>query len=348
MRGEASPSSTSTSNNQTVSVAAAGAQSRKSQSTHLDCSILIVAFQSINVIEQCLDSIANNTGSLKIEILLIDNGDLSTQAFVEQHYPEVRIVPSEGNIGFAGGNNALARHALSDWLLLLNPDMTLYSGALEKLIDGANAHPEAAAWGGVSCDAQGKPDSGNFILVPSLAEQLRFALGRSSQPDPSHPALSGDSRTDFLLGGFVMLSRDAWDSVNGLDERYFLYCEEVDLFYRLARMGKTFWRIGQARGHHASGHGQPMSAMRILYRTAGTVEFMRIHWGFGRRFLGCVLLWAGALNRYFVGSLIGRIRPRLAEVAKGYSLVALRPGSWWHGYDPERGLRARMRREADA
>lgn len=346
MRAEASHLSTSTSNTQKAAVS--GAQSVTSQSTHLDCSILIVAFQSIDVIAQCLDSIAETTGSLNIETLLIDNGDLSTQAFVEQHYPEVRIVPSEGNIGFAAGNNALSRHARSDRLLLLNPDMTLYPGALEALMDGANAHPEAAAWGGVSCDGQGKPDSGNFILVPSLAEHLRFALGRSSQPDQSPAALSGDSRADVLLGGFVMFSRDAWESAGGLDERYFLYCEEVDLFYRLARMGKTFWRIGQARGHHAVGHGQPMSATRILYRTTGTVEFMRIHWGFGRRILGCVLLWAGALNRYFVGSLIGRIRPRLGEVANGYRLVALGPGRWWHGYDPERGLRARMQRQADA
>ena len=345
MRAEASPSSAATAKPGSGTTAPSSAASEGSEPAQFDCSILIVAFQSVDVIAQCLDSIAETTESVKTEVLLIDNGDLSTQAFVEQHYPDVRVVPSQGNIGFAGGNNALARQARSDRLLLLNPDMTLYAGALDALMEGADAHPDAAAWGGVTCDSEGQPDSGNFILVPSLAEHARFALGRSSQPDQNPAALSGDSKADVLLGGFVMFSREAWESAGGLDERYFLYCEEVDLFYRLAHMGRTFWRIGKARGHHAVGHGQPMSAMRILYRTTGTVEFMRIHWGFAQRLLGCLLLWTGALNRYIVGGVAGRFRPRLAQVSKGYRVVALRPERWWHGYDPERGLRAKMLRE---
>jgi N-acetylglucosaminyl-diphospho-decaprenol L-rhamnosyltransferase len=307
-----------------------------------DCSILIVAFNSAAFIGDCLGSIAPAAQRSSYEVLLVDNGDGSTERLVAQQFPEVRIVPSQGNIGFAAGNNLLAGHARSDRLLLLNPDMKLFPGSLDLLLDGARTYPQAAAWGGVTCDAEGKPDIGNLLELPSLGVFLRFALGKGGPRQPAGDDLSTDMRVTVMIGGFVMFSRRAWDRAGGLDDAYFLYCEEVDLFFRLSRMGEHFWRIGNARGYHAIGHGEQMSERRLLYRTAGNVEFTRRHWGWARREAAVLLMWAGMVNRYLVGGLLGRWRPRLAAVSASYRQLALRPWLWRHGYDPQRGLLAQL------
>jgi hypothetical protein len=306
-------------------------------------SVMVVAYNSLPLIEACLASVPAACTRQRYEILLIDNGDGSTETFVRKHFPDVRIVPSRGNIGFAAGNNAIAAHACGAHLLLLNPDMTLFPDAIDALFDGVAAYPAAGAWGGVTVDAHGTPDSGNAIPIPSLAEFASAALGRSLQDNLPPERLTRDGEVDVLMGGFVMFSRTAWDDARGLDERYFLYCEEVDLFCRLAAMGYRFWRIAAARGQHLAGHGQGTSPMRALYRAAGRVEFMRVHWSAPRRALGCALIWLATFERYLAGRVLGRWRPKLRPRTKALRLLALHPGLWMHGYDPNKGLLVQLK-----
>lgn len=309
-----------------------------------DISVLIVAFNSAALISACITAIAEATNEYVVEILLVDNGDGSTQALVERSFPQVRIVPSRGNIGFAAGNNLLASHARADRLLLLNPDMVLLPGAIDALMLGAMRHAEAAAWGGVTVDPNGRPDAGNAIAMPSLIEFASVAFGRSRIGNAPLKGIDRNMPVDVLIGGFVMFARSAWEEANGLDERYFLYCEEVDLFFRLQQKGHTFWRIHDACGRHEAAHGNHLSPMRLLYRAAGTMEFMRAHWSLPARAVSAALIWIAALERYCVGRLLGSRRPHLQQLGEGYRHVALRPQFWLSGYHHERGLMARLAR----
>jgi len=310
-----------------------------------EISVLIVGYNSAALIGDCLASIVSASPRTSLEILFTDNGDGTTEALVRQEFPEVIIVPSRGNVGFAAGNNMLAKEASTDHLLLLNPDMVLTKDAVDALMDGARAYPQASAWGGVTTDGHGNPDSGNAIAIPSLPEFFSVALGRSLVGSRPMAGIEADSPVDVLSGGFVMFKRSAWDEAGGLDERFFLYCEEVDLFYRLAQRGHTFWRIAAARGHHKVGHGAGKSPMRLLYRAAGTMEFVRHHWSGLSRNVAGFLLWLGAAERYGMGLLFSWLKPQLKDMKDGYSLVTLRPLLWCHGYDPERGLLASLRQE---
>lgn len=314
-----------------------------SDGTNLAVSILIVAYNSADLIGQCVRSIAPACRESRYEVLLVDNGDGTTEDLVRREFPDVRIVPSKGNVGFAGGNNLLAAQARAARLLLLNPDMTLEPGSLDALLRGAAEHSDAAAWGGVTLDARGNPDSGNAIAMPSMIEFASVAIGRSLVGNRSMVGLDRDAQVDILTGGFVMFDRAAWDEVGGLDERFFLYCEEVDLFYRLAQKGYSFWRIHDARGHHAVAHGASFSPMRLMYRAAGTMEFVRRHWSAPAAALAFVLNWVAAFERYAAGRLLGWWKPRLARMADGYRNVALRPHFWMRGYDPKRGLMTKLR-----
>lgn len=319
----------------------------ESNAEAVDVSVLIVAYNSTALIESCIESIAAACTSQSFEILMIDNGDGSTEALVRDRYPRVRIVPSQGNVGFAAGNNALARKARGKFLLLLNPDMKLFPCSIDALFEGVIAYPNASAWGGVTVDENDRPDTGNAIPMPSLLAFFRAAVGRSSAANLPPERLEVDSQVDLLMGGFVMFNRAAWEQAGGLDERYFLYCEEVDLFYRLARMGHSFWRIAAARGYHAAGHGDGTSPIRVMYLAAGTAEFTRAHWSAPAATIGKTLFWIAAIERYAVGLFLGRRVPWLQSRAKAYRLIACRPRLWWFGYDKRRGLLAQLKERRD-
>lgn len=309
-----------------------------------DVSILVVAFNSGAVIGPCLRSIPLACARHSFEVLMIDNGDGTSQKLVAEDFPDVRIIASHGNVGFGRANNILARFARSRYLLLLNPDMILFPGAIDALLDGAVAHPEASAWGGVTMNTDGQPDTGNAIPVPSLCEFASAALGLPSRSKLPPERLYKDREAQVLSGAFVMFSREAWDAVGGFDERYFLYCEEVDLFHRLAARGHRFWRIANARGEHLAGHGQGTSPMRTLYLATGRAEFMRAHWSIPKRIVGLGLLWIAAFERYVMGSLFGRWRPRLRARNEALRLLVRRPWLWMRGYDEKNGLLVQLKR----
>jgi N-acetylglucosaminyl-diphospho-decaprenol L-rhamnosyltransferase len=312
-------------------------------STPPEVSILVVAYNSASIIADCLEAIPKACTRHNYEVLLVDNGDGGSAALVAKDFPQVRIVASRGNIGFAAGNNLLAQSAQAPLLLLVNPDLQMRAGAVDELLSGVGRHPEAAAWGGVTLDREGRPDIGNSVHVPSLKEMASRLLGRSLSRIEEGDDFERDEQVHALSGGFVMISRRAWDAADGLDERYFLYCEEVDLFARLALMGFVFWRIGKARAFHDAGHGNDFSPMRLLYRAAGTMQFARLHWSYPRQLSAFALIWLGAAQRYAAGKLLGHWRPRLRKVANGHRGLVFRPGHWRCGYHPTKGLLSKLK-----
>lgn len=303
-----------------------------------DVSILIVAYQSVDLIGACIEAIPHACSRYRYETLLVDNGDGRTAAFVAEKFPDVRIIPGRGNIGFAAGNNLLARLAKAPLLLLANPDLEMRPGSVDELLDGSERYPHAAAWGGVTLNRNGQPDIGNSVHVPSLKEMTSRLFGRSANRLAPNDTLAKDHKVEALSGGFVMFSGKAWEEAGGLDESYFLYCEEVDLFFRLSRKGYEFWRIGSARAFHDAGHGNEIAPSRLLYRAAGTMQFTRLHWSFPRQVAAFLLLWLNALLRYMVGKICGFWNPRLRRIGFGYRRMALSPTEWCFGYHPTKGL----------
>lgn len=308
-----------------------------------DVSVLVVAYGSQAIISDCLASIRPACTAFSYEVLLVDNGDGASAEVTSSEFPEVIIVASRGNVGFAAGNNLLAAQARARYLLLLNPDVILAPGAIDRLLESTATYQEASAWGGVTLGRDGQPDVGNTVHVPSLWEMASRTVGKSIASRSLSSDLERDKEVTVLSGSFVMFSRAAWDEVGGLDERYFLYCEEVDLFYRLAKRGHRFWRIAAAKAMHDIGHGQSASPMRELYLNAGVMQFAKLHWSRPDQLAAFFLIWFGALQRYFASKVLGWRSAHLKGVGEKQRYVALRPNDWRNGYDPDHGLLARLR-----
>lgn len=299
-----------------------------------DVSILIVGYDSARHIGGCIGSIERLVAGSRHEIILIDNGDGSTEALVRAQFPGVRLVASEGNIGFGAGCNRVAAHARADRLLFLNPDTWLVDDAVSVLVAFSHARPDGGAWGGRTVSEAGEYDSGNAILLPSFSRLLIATLGLAGRfgPKPAFKTETEPSRAEVLCGGFFMMSRAVWDRLGGFDESFFLYSEEVDLFFRLRALGLEAWVTPRARIVHDVGSGGAKSPARIRYRTAGQMHFIRKYWSGPGIIAAGALIWLGAVVRYAAGLALGSRSDRFAALRDAFGPLAQNPGLWFYGY----------------
>lgn len=212
-------------------------------------SIVIVNYRSGQDLASCLRSLVRNAGQLDYEIFVINNDrpeDLSPISDLES--PRIQVVQNRSNRGFAAAVNQGTRQARGSFLLLLNPDVRVEDGALEILTDTLQQHPDA----GVVLPRLDSPDgslqySCRRFYTPATLLLRRAPFQRLWSNHPGlHRHLMADwdhrslSEVDWGLGAAMMVRRAAAESGALLDERFFLYFEDVDLCKRMWGRG---WKV---------------------------------------------------------------------------------------------------------
>ena len=226
-------------------------------------SIVIICWNDLKVITDCLRSIFDGTHSTEFEVLVSDNGstDGSVQ-FVRENYPAVKIVENGTNLGFAKGNNAGIRQTTGDYVLILNPDTIIHDGSLDRWVAFADRHPNVGGFGcrvlnpdgSYQISARPFPTIGRYWIA---ALYLRF-LGRLSDRFASdqYPGWKGDSErnVDWQSGCCVMLRGGLLrQQLRGFDEQFFYHFEEVDLCKRVWDSGSSIRFTPEASITHLGG-----------------------------------------------------------------------------------------------
>lgn len=297
-----------------------------------ELSILVVGYNSASYLPVCLNSISGAISRYSFEILFINNGDDNSEELVRTDFPEVRVLQSLGNVGFAAGNNYLAEHAMGRWLLLLNPDTKLYPGALDALLAAVGRNPEYHVVGGVTMGDDGQAEMRARLELPSLTSLVRSLLLGAPKPT-EFAGGSNILKVDALNGGFMMVRRDYWDQLGGLDRSFFLYAEELDFFKRLKNIGGKAGLVADSLLYHDLGSGDVLSPNRVRYLTIGTAHYFHKHFAPSYAFACIFVLWITAVKRYFGGRLAGVRSHHYARMARGFAFVAKTPWKWMWGYD---------------
>jgi len=298
----------------------------------LDLSILVVGYNSASYLTECIGAVHSAVSSYSWEVLFVNNGTDVSEELITAKFPEVRVLASIGNVGFAAGNNYLAKHARGRWLLLLNPDTRLYPEALDMLLDTAKEHPQFDVLGGITMGQDGEPDAAARLQLPSFASLLRVLLIGHPQPKK----FAGGSKVlkvDALNGGFMMARRDRWQALGGLDEGFFLYAEELDFFKRLKDAGGQAALVGESRIFHDFGSGDNFSANRIRFLTIGNAHYFHKNFRKPYAYACVMLIWAIALKRYLGASLLASRSDWYARMSRGFGPVAKSPTKWMWGYN---------------
>ncbi len=236
-----------------------------------------------------------------------------------------------GDIGFAAGNNYLARAAKGRWLLLLNPDTRAYPGAIDQLISAGDANPDFKVLGGVTVDRCGTRLEVSELHRPTLGRLIRRLLRIKPLAKAGGPG-NGPFAAEAVSGGFMLIDHAAWMALGGLDERFFHYAEELDFCARIADAEGRIGFVPEARVYHDVGSGNSHSPARLLYLLRGTATYYRKHFS-APVACACLLVDWLVCAQQFAGSIVlSPVSRRYRRISSSWRDAALRPWLWLGGY----------------
>lgn len=225
-------------------------------------SLVILNYNGRRWIDGCLAGIASQRGAPEHETLFVDNGSGDDSVkFVRTKYPDVRVIEHGRNLGFAGGNNAGARHASGEWLAFLNNDTAPDPRWLASLWAAAHANPGYAV---VTSRLVFMDDP---AVIDSAGDGYLRAGGAFKHGHGGRTDEFGVSREVFgACGGAFMIRRTLFEALAGFDERFFMQHEDVDLSYRARLRGARVWYAADATVLHAgSGSLGTISPAAVFY-----------------------------------------------------------------------------------
>lgn len=212
----------------------------------MDVSVIIITYNSADVIRPCLDALAAQRFSGTCEVIVVDNASRDgTADRVRREYPDVVLLAQADNLGYSRGVNVGIRRARGRYFFILNPDTVVRPDALQRLYEYAQAHPEAGIVGPrlEFHDGTVQYSCRRFYTLRVLLLR-RTPLGRlmpNSRAVREHLMQDFDHATtrpvDWVLGAAMFVRRDAVERVGAMDERFFLYFEDVDWCYRMRQAG---------------------------------------------------------------------------------------------------------------
>ncbi len=214
-----------------------------------EVSVVIVSYNSRSVLGPCLESLKAQAYAGKTEVIVVDNASSDgTPGMVRDEHPWVKLIAGRKNVGFSKGVNLGIQEAKGDFFLILNPDTVLREDSLDTLLEFMKQTPKAGIVGPklVYHDGNLQHSCRRFYTWKVLVLRRTF-LGKifpNSSAVSEHLMKDFDHNTirevDWLLGACLLVRREAVESVGLLDERFFLYFEDVDWCYRMEQKG---WKV---------------------------------------------------------------------------------------------------------
>lgn len=214
----------------------------------MDISIIIVSWKVKDRLKENLAALFASSREISFEVFVVDNdsGD-GTAEMVKAEFPEVRLIANDENLGFASANNQAIRQARGEFVLLLNPDMRIRPDTLRNMVDWMRANPQASVAGCHLVRETGETIRqirrfptvwDQLAIVLKLPHLLPKILDRYIVADFDY---AKPVKVDSIRGGFFMMRRETLEKVGLLDERFFLWFEEVDYCRRIKEAGGEVW-----------------------------------------------------------------------------------------------------------
>ncbi len=259
-------------------------------------SIVIVSFNAAADLARCLESLHRSPPAIEHDIVVVDNASQDgSAAMVRSRWPRVRVLEQDVNVGFAAGTNAGIRASRGELLLFLNNDTIVPAGAIDTLIERFSIHPATAVAGPRLIDAEGRAELSFGPMISPLGELKQKAIGMlyAGRFGPverwAERVTHRETYVDWVSGACLLVARADAESVGLLDQRYFLYTEDVDFCAALRARGRRILYAPDAEITHLRGRSRATVAgqMNAAYRRSQIAFYDKHHPG-----------WAPVLRAY--------------------------------------------------
>jgi GT2 family glycosyltransferase len=307
-------------------------------------SILVISYNTREMTLACLRTVIAETRS-PYELIVLDNAssDGSAEAIAAE-FPDIRLIRSPENLGFAEGNNVAAREARGEYLLLLNPDTLVLRGALDKLLDFARVEPEAGVWGGRTLLGDGTLDPGSCWRRLDLWALAMRATGLCSlfraSPVFNAECYGGWKRdtvraVDIVTGCLFLIRRQTWDRLGGFDPTFVMYGEEADLCRRAQKIGLRPMITPEAEIVHYAGASEKVRSDKVVRLNRALMTLIRRHFPAWQRPLARWLVLVAPLSRTISLDALELVGAGNTESRAAWGEVWRRRSEWRDGY-PDR------------
>jgi GT2 family glycosyltransferase len=303
-----------------------------------ELSIILVSYNTAHHTRRALESVMRETQLSRYEIIVVDNASTDNSvAMIRDQFPQVHLIASQQNSGFAGGVRQGVAEARGNHLLLLNPDTVVLNAAIDRLMHFAKLYPANGIWSGVTLNNDMSLNTQHAWAKPSFADLLFSALGLSKLFKHSclfnhanYGCWKRDSikEADIVSGCFFLTTRELWDKLGGLDAAFFMYAEEADYCLRAKAQGYQPIITPDARIIHHGGVSHSHFSGKMVKLLKGKVELFNRHIAAWKRPAYIAMLYLYVINKYLLNALL---RPRSSEFEEWQTVFAQR-ADWLKGY----------------
>ena len=250
-----------------------------------DVTIVVVSFNTRDVLRECLLSVYREVGSLHAQVIVVDNASTDgSPEMIELEFPEVELIQSEINLGFGPANNLGIKLARGRYVVLLNSDAFLTDGSLRCSVAHMNNNPRAGLGGGrlIGHDGSWQPSARMFPTVLSdliVLSGLAARFPRScyfGRADRTWANVMEAAEVDWVPGAYSIIRSEVLATTGLFDPRFFLYYEEVDLCMRIKRNGYSIWYWPDIVVVHLGGESSRQMGSLEMSRTGGQLILWRM------------------------------------------------------------------------
>ena len=227
----------------------------------MDLSIIIVNWNSIEYLQECIASVCEFTHGILFEIIVVDNASSDDFGYFSEIFPQVKLIKSSRNLGFAKANNLGFAYASGDCLLFLNPDTQLTGPAVNQMYEYLKVLPKPGVIGckllntdlsvQTSC-IQRFPTIQNQVLDVQYLQEF-WPRSRLWGIAPLFADAAPPTAVEVISGACMMLKREVFQNVGMFSDDYFMYAEDLDLCYKTNYAGWSNYYVGEAALIHHGG-----------------------------------------------------------------------------------------------
>jgi len=258
---------------------------------HDQVSIVIVSYNTREFLRACLASVSDHYPDSLSRVTVVDNDSSDgTVKTIRAEFPEVAIIENPANLGYAKAVNQGIGASDTPYVLVLNPDIEVREGSVENMVRFMDSHPDAGIAGArlVYPDGTLQPSCRTFYTLPVvlLRRTLIGKLFPNAGAVREHLMLDWDHRSsravDWVIGASMMVRREAFERVGGMDERFFLYLEDVDWCSRMQKHGYKVYYVADAemKHHHRRESAKLLPDRKLMAHVFSTFRYYD-KWGSG-------------------------------------------------------------------
>jgi len=265
----------------------------------LSLTFIIVSFNTVDLLEKCLktlfDSITNSVS--EAEVIVVDNGSTDgTIEFIKNNYPDLVLIESIDNLGYSKAVNKGAQIAKGDFIAIVNSDIQVNSNAINLLLDYLKKHRNVGVIGPQMVFPDGKWQR-SYGEVPSIvnvfSDVLLISVLRDNLKKLLWPLIKLDfypKDVGYIDGAFMLTPREIFNQMNGFDEDFFFYAEDLDYCYRIKRNNYKVVFFPKSKIIHVKG-GSSIKKLNLRYTSMlldAKILFIKKH--YNDKFLNMFLL----------------------------------------------------------